>query len=140
MNCVFRTCGRRVTGRSRRLWQCPGPGHGVVGQRGVDAPPQELRLHGVDLMAELEQADGEPSGPATMVLERRDPSGDFTPGIVGPLELRRQPEQVPPGKRRELSPDSEYVLALPARHFEGHASGECPREGGVTSLTAAQSQ
>src|SRR3954451_4919921 len=81
------------------------PGDGLLAQRGMEPPAGQLLFGGLQVLAKLQEAEGEaPAPPALLLVDRRGQLG-LLPRLVGGQQLGGQAEDLPAGERRQLAPD-----------------------------------
>ena len=104
-----------------------------MGEGGVELPPVELSFHLFVGLADLEQAEGEASGPAVELLDVGPALGLGLPGLVLVPDVVGEPFELHPGERWDAGVHGEGVVAHVAGQLELGGPGDGSQERGVAA-------
>ncbi len=100
----------------------------------------ELTLGGFGVLAQLQQAEGEPSSPVEPLRRIRRAQLSFLPQTVRVLQRRRKACHLMEIERWQLAPHGQAVAAAQLSKTELAAPGEGPDEGRVTPVLGAETE
>src|SRR5207302_2832579 len=99
---------------------------------------QQLAFGGFEILAQLEEAEGEAAGTLTQAVDLGPDPLRVLPALVLGLEGGRHAHELAPVEGRELAADAQGVASLMPGHSELHASGQGPDEGCVAPQAGAE--
>ena len=106
----------------------------------MELPAGELALGGLDVLAQLDEAEREAAGADPKLLGARGSQLLLLPALVRILQRGGQTHELAPVERRQAPPDLELTVALHLAEVELADASERPHEGGVAPALVAQAE
>jgi hypothetical protein len=106
----------------------------------MESPAGQLALGCLDVLTQLDVAEGETPAPASHLLDRGRVELLGLPSLVGGAQGLRQPHDLAPVKRRQLAADSEHAVGTGLGQVELTAPGQGPHERGMAPPSRSEAK